>query len=427
MMSRWVLLFLAFSWSPAVVSQPPPSNSFFYNCNDTVIVLAMKRNPLGTGALLPQYLTLGWCGYSISDVRGYVIFEYRLNSCGFSRLTSGMTVEYSADLIYSPPAGTSNKRYSTPFAERINCTLFNPTPSPTPSKSAVTQLSASGALNFRARLMNADFSAPSSNSTYSLGSNINIEISLQSAFHLPMQIYVDECTAAPSPDLETATVKYSVVNNHGCLIDGKMGDSKFVARPSPSRIQLSLQVFRFAGENTDVYLHFQVLVWDPSVLTDPTRKACSYNRITGRWELLDDPVSSSVCMCCESICPAPRFGRSLKGMDSPLASSPNPGSAAPLVRTVRVGPLRVKESDPRAGSFEWNINSSLTIQVPEGPRKIYLPPAVGALLMEMAVLILLSMGVHLYNRKWKTRAGELDSTAESENSRLVLNEEIDSQ
>ncbi|KAJ1092576.1 hypothetical protein NDU88_005686 [Pleurodeles waltl] len=420
-MKRWGLLFLALSWSSAIMSQPLPRNSFTYNCNDTWIGLAMKRYPLGTGALLPQYLALGWCGYSTVDMRGYVIFEYRLDRCGFSRLTSGMTVEYSADLIYNPPAGTSNWWYSTPFAERINCTLFNPVPSP--SKSAVTQVSGSGVLNFHARLMNADFSAPSGTSTYPLGSNINIEISLETAFHQPMQIYVDECIAALSPDLETATVKYSVVNNHGCLIDGKMGDSKFVTRPSPSRIRLSLQVFRFAVENTDVYLHFQVLVWDPSMLTDPTRKACSYYRNTGRWELLDDPFSSSVCTCCETICPAPRFGRSLKGVDSQLAFSPHPGSEPPLVSTVRVGPLRVKASDQRAGSFEWNMNHSLAVQIPKGPHKIGLPPAIGALLMEIAVLILLSMGVHLYNRKWKTSAGEMDSMVEGESSRLVLNEE----
>ncbi|XP_069475415.1 zona pellucida sperm-binding protein 3-like isoform X2 [Ambystoma mexicanum] len=410
-MEGWVLLMLFLSWAPAVLARPAPSDTVFYQCNDTGFGLAVKMDPLSAGSLLlPQYLTLGWCGYStLTDLPGFVVFEYALTDCGFSRLTSGMMVNYFADLVYSPPAGTSGRSYSTAFSEQINCTSYHLIPAPSTSYPVMSQLSSSGVLNFQANLMNADFSAPSGTRVYGLGSSINIELSVLGSFHLPMLLYIDQCKATLSPDPTTLT--HSIINNYGCLIDGRGADSKFVARPSPSRIRLTLQAFRFAVANSDVYLHFQLLVWDPNVLTDATRKACSYFRDSSRWELLDNPSASSVCACCESNCPAPRIGRGLKEFETSFETS---------THTVSVGPLHVS-SDPRTGSYEWNMNRTLAINELKEHRAFGLPPAIGALLMEAALLGLVFLGVHLYQRG-KASAG-LDATGETETSRLVLEEE----
>ncbi|KAG6923004.1 zona pellucida sperm-binding protein 3-like, partial [Chelydra serpentina] len=109
-----------------------------------------------------------------------------------------------------------------------------------------------------------------------LGSQIHIEFSVQSSFHQPLQIFVDECTATPTPELGKSPRNYSIIANHGCLVDGKVANSQFLPRRTPEAIQLSLQAFEFVGVESDIYLHCQVLVWDPKVLLDPTRKACSF-------------------------------------------------------------------------------------------------------------------------------------------------------
>ncbi|CAM2103423.1 unnamed protein product [Caretta caretta] len=296
-----------------------PINSVLYECNKTSIHLAVKIDPLGNGLLLdPQLVHLGSCLYSINDLQGFLHFQYRLKDCGFSRLTSGNMIEYFTDLVYRPSPGTG-RRYTTSFTERINCTDYEAghlTPMYIPSETG--HLSASGVLMFTVTLMNVDFSAPSDSKIFFLGSQIHIEFSVKSSFHQPLQIFVDECTATPTPELSKSPRNYSIIANHGCLVDGKVANSQFLPRQTPEAIQLSLQAFEFVGVDSDIYLHCQVLVWDPSVLMDPTRKACSFHRDTNRWELLDSPSLSSGCSCCDSLCQATtsRHKRDLEGTTS---------------------------------------------------------------------------------------------------------------
>ncbi|XP_074869310.1 zona pellucida sperm-binding protein 3-like [Carettochelys insculpta] len=386
-MGLWLLLLV---WQAVAAAQRAPMNSVFYECNKTSIHLAVRLDPLGNGRLLdPQFVHLGSCRYSILDnLQGFLHFQLCLRDCGFSRLTSGNMVEYFADLVYRPPVGRG-RRYSSPFAERINCTDYGTGyVAPMYLSSVTGQLSASGALVFRVTLMNVNFSAPSDSRVVFLGSQIHLEFAVESSFHQPLQIFVDECTATPTPELGKSPMNYSIIANHGCLVDGKVANSQFLPRQSPEAIQLSLQAFEFIGVDSDVYLHCQVLVWDPKLLGGHTRKACSFDRDTKRWELLDDPSRSSSCSCCDSVCQetSSRHKRDLEGT-----------VWGGLVHAVVVGPLKMQKPAVKMGNYKWDSNGSLPIQSLSGGKSGMVPPPVGAVLLEVAVIAVVLLGFCLYN------------------------------
>nr|XP_033812192.1 zona pellucida sperm-binding protein 3-like [Geotrypetes seraphini] len=396
-MEAWGSVFLCFSWFSLLGAQPAPSNSLFYECNATGIGLAIKMDPLGTGYVLdPLSLHLGSCPYStITELKGYIVFEYKVRDCGFSRLISGAKVEYFTTLVYNPPLN-QKKYYSKSINERINCTSSRKlSPTPAPLSTVVSQLSGFGYLTFQARLTNQDFSTPSNTSVYPLGSLINVEFVVQPSFHQPLKIYIDESTASPSRNLSTSSMTYSVINNHGCFIDGKVAASKFTSRPADELIRLSLQAFQFANMDSDIYLHFTVLVWDPKVLADPTKKACSFNRDTSRWEHLDDPSLNSICDCCDSVCQSSESGRRKRDLED---FEDTDG----LFHTVVLGPVKVQPFGPMVGNIAWDtlaLNSSRMANATREKHQSLMPPAVGALLMEVSLFLLLCLGVGLYTQR----------------------------
>ncbi|CAM5099741.1 unnamed protein product [Natator depressus] len=414
-MGLWKAFLGVLIWSSALAAQRAPINSVLYECNKTSIHLAVKIDPLGNGLLLdPQLVHLGSCLYSIDDGQGFLHFQYRLKDCGFSRLTSGNMIEYFTDLVYRPSPGTG-RRYAASFTERINCTDYEAGHlTPMYISSVTGHLSASGVLMFTVTLMNVDFSAPSDSKIFFLGSQIHIEFSVKSSFHQPLQIFVDECTATPTPELSKSPRNYSIIANHGCLVDGKVANSQFLPRQTPEAIQLSLQAFEFVGVDSDIYLHCQVLVWDPRVLMDPTRKACSFHRDTNRWELLDSPSLSSGCSCCDSLCQATtsRHKRDLEG-------SAREGG---LVHAVVVGPLKVQKLAAKTGSYEWDSDGSPAIQSHTGGKPSVMPPPVGALLLEVALIAVVSLGFCLYNGQRKNPCFRTRGAADSCTEGLVTAE-----
>ncbi|XP_075754022.1 zona pellucida sperm-binding protein 3-like [Pelodiscus sinensis] len=381
-MASWAVVLGVLVWRLALAVQRAPPDLVLYECNETSIRLAVKLDPLGTGRLLdPQRLHLGSCLYSSLAPRlGVLLFQHGLRDCGFSRLTSGATVEHFAELAYEPAPGSA-RHHASPFAERINCTDPRAGPlAPLATAPATGRLAASGALRFTVTLLNGGATV------FFLGAPIRLEFAVQRGFHQPLRVFLDACTATPTPQLGRSPANYSVVANHGCLVDGKVASSRFLPRRAPEAIRLSLQAFDFAGAAPEIYLHCQVLAWDPRALADPARKACSFHRDTRRWELLDDPALSSACSCCDSRCPAAgsRRKRDLEGQGA-------------LVHAVVVGPLKIRRAPAGTGSAEWHANGSRAIQSHAGGKPGALPPPVGALLLEVAVIAAVSLGFCLYN------------------------------
>ncbi|XP_039188627.1 zona pellucida sperm-binding protein 3-like [Crotalus tigris] len=340
----WVCLMLL----EATAAQRVPANTVIYECNRTSIHLAVKMDLWGTGlGLDPKFLYLGSCLSShVNDASGFFHFQYPFQECRFARLTSGTMVEYTTHLVYRPVSS-----HNSPFTERINCTTYETQRLPV-RVTGSGLLSASSGLMFRGTFMNEGFSAPSDLSVFLLGTQIHIEFAVQQFFHQPLRVFADECMAADAAERGSSSRNYTIIANHGCLLDSKVANSRFLPRPAPDVLRLSLQAFEFVGMNTEIYLHCQVLVWEPAVLTDPRRKACSFNRDTNRWEALDG-MASAVCRCCDSVCES-AGSRQKREVKDP-ASEVNPLQSKWLL----VGQLTVQPSAPNGSDAELGSNHAL--------------------------------------------------------------------
>ncbi|XP_030623710.1 uncharacterized protein LOC115806992 [Chanos chanos] len=153
---------------------------------------------------------------------------------------------------------------------------------------------------FKLELMNGNFTRPAPSSTFVLGSSIPIRAEVELQTQKPMLLFLKECIAAVAADLDRSSQVRPVITNAGCLVESKVGNSKFLPRRKPSEIRLSLQAFKFVfGEN--IFLHCKLAAWFASTFT-VDKKACHYLMETERWELADDPIQSDLCSCCDTFC-----------------------------------------------------------------------------------------------------------------------------
>ncbi|XP_069607586.1 zona pellucida sperm-binding protein 3-like [Ranitomeya imitator] len=204
-----------------LLEQAPP-NVVFYQCNRTSVSVAVKKDPLDNRMLVdPGSLTLGKCfPSSTTALRGFLVFEYSLYDCRFSRMVSGNAVKFFTDLVYKPGAGANV--FPQPFQQQINC-ISDISMNPSPIESAVTvQASGAGQFDISAQIMNGnylvnpyDFSTGIDVKDFFLGAPIFLAISVATANHMALQIFVDECIVAPTRDLSIAGERYILINNHG--------------------------------------------------------------------------------------------------------------------------------------------------------------------------------------------------------------------
>ncbi|XP_056384634.1 zona pellucida sperm-binding protein 3-like isoform X2 [Hyla sarda] len=368
-------------------SLPPlsaPPDTVFYQCNRTSISVAVKSDPYKNKILLdPGSLTLGRCPVSSTTaLKNFLVFEYGLYDCGFSRIVSGNVVKFFTDLVYKPnPAANV---FPQPFRQRINC-VSNISMNPTPLESTVeVQLSGTSHLDFSFLFMNSDFTAPSNVKDFFLGSPIFLAISAAMGNHQSMQLFVDECIVAPTDDLSNSAQRYVLINNHGCLIDGKVAASRFVEPLQLDTVKLTFPAMKFVGTNGLIYLHFKLMVWDPRATNG--LKMCSYLSDVNRWQLLGNP-RSDLCSCCESVCSL-SFRRRRDADDK---------SGPGIIHTMVLGPFKIRSPNASNDSKALNTRSDFPI-----------PPAVGALFLELAVLLLLSLGVAVYGRAANQDSKELE-------------------
>uniref|UniRef100_A0A8D2IXS3 ZP domain-containing protein n=1 Tax=Varanus komodoensis TaxID=61221 RepID=A0A8D2IXS3_VARKO len=129
--------------------------------------------------------------------------------------------------------------------------------------------------------------------TYYLGDLINIQASVRKGNHVPLKIYVDECVARPSAE---STVKYEVITNHGCLVDGQYGHSRFLAPPGDGTLRFQLDTFTFTGASSNqIYLICHLKAVSVGSV-DRLNKACSYDLAMATWSSHE----GADCSCCAS-------------------------------------------------------------------------------------------------------------------------------
>ncbi|XP_069464959.1 zona pellucida sperm-binding protein 3-like [Ambystoma mexicanum] len=300
------------TWSQAGSRALPPMTPLAVQCQEAAMVVTVQRDLFGTGKLVQAAdLRLGadFCSYTSANADNTVTFLVTLQDCGNTLQVTPDLLVYSSILTYSPSPSTSSSRVITrtsPAAVLVQCiyprnvNVSSQAIKPTwiPYSSTV---SAEESLAFSLRLMSSDWSAPRPNSIFQLGDVFNIEASVQPGNHVAMTVYVDGCVATLTPD-QTSSPRYDIIASHGCLVDGKLSDSasSFISpRPQPSRLQFTVDAFRFIGDDRHViYITCSLKAVPVGSEQGAVDKACSFSKSSNSYVALEG--SSSICSCCDS-------------------------------------------------------------------------------------------------------------------------------
>uniref|UniRef100_A0A3Q1I155 ZP domain-containing protein n=1 Tax=Anabas testudineus TaxID=64144 RepID=A0A3Q1I155_ANATE len=261
------------------------------NCWPEFVTLVWTENRVQAD---PSLFRLGNC-FPTSVTASEAVFNAYFNDCNFRMLVTGDRLIYTNDLTYDSSSGSDLQ----PLTQLVVCSFKRPKGWRPQMYDSVFNTYGLGQLVFQLSFMNDDFSGPAASTSFPLGSFIPLKASVEQEHHQPLLLLLEKCVASTTPELQPDSNLYPIVNNKGCLMDSKTSRSKFEPREETSEIRLSLQAFRFSlGE--EVSIHCELGVWDPTSL-DHSKKACHYVKYHG-WELLDNPVKSNLCNCCDSSC-----------------------------------------------------------------------------------------------------------------------------
>ncbi|XP_042315058.1 zona pellucida sperm-binding protein 3-like [Sceloporus undulatus] len=275
-----------------------PSTQVSVSCGSSQVTIAVPVNLFGSGVVVSaNELTLG-SGCAVTTVHANVLLlEYPLFACGATRKILPGSIHYRNILHYVPSAADGVIRSSS-FSHSIDC--FYPRswnvsslglkPTWIPFTSTVMDRQR---LDFALEVYDSSWSLPMSDPVYYLGDLINIQASVRKGNHVPLKIYVDECVARPSAE---SSVKYEVITNHGCLVDGQQSSSHFLASQENGILRFQLDTFTFIGaSNNQIYLicHLKAVSVNSA---DHRNKACSFDQETATWSSYE----GADCSCCAS-------------------------------------------------------------------------------------------------------------------------------
>ncbi|OWK11279.1 ZP3, partial [Cervus elaphus hippelaphus] len=105
-------------------------------------------------------------------------------------------------------------------------------------------------LVFSLRLMEENWSTEKMMPTFQLGDRAHLQAQVHTGSHVPLRLFVDHCVATLTPDWSTSPY-HTIVDFHGCLVDGLTdASSAFKApRPRPEILQFIVDMFHFANDS----------------------------------------------------------------------------------------------------------------------------------------------------------------------------------
>ncbi|XP_059844081.1 zona pellucida sperm-binding protein 3-like isoform X2 [Hypanus sabinus] len=309
-----------------------------YSCGNSTLTVFVETTVLADAPA--SLLRLGTCPPSGFKSPHVILFQYGLRDCWGGRLISDTEIIFWNYLKFeeSPALGMNRPRLNA----RLECRYpVNEIPTPEPTVPVTGVLSGEGKLIFSMKIMTDDWAAERPDSLFFLGASINLQASVLATYHQALRLYMEECIATPTSSLGKSLENYSIINNHGCLIDGKTGNSKFLPRNDGSLLQFVVQAFKFnSREDADIFIHCKALVWDPK-WDDLLHKACSFDQQTESWQLLDAPLQSSLCDCCNAVCqPIQSRHKRSKEVETSVG------------HVIKVGPLRVISKQSRSKTLD---------------------------------------------------------------------------
>ncbi|KAI1901159.1 hypothetical protein AGOR_G00057320 [Albula goreensis] len=286
-------------------------------CGESSIQVEAQMDLLDIGQLIqPSDLTLGGCGaVGVDQSAQVLVFEAELQGCGSRLMMTEDSLIYAFELVYQPsPIGDTPIIRTNDAVVGIQChymrlhnvssNALDPTWIPYRSTIAGEDL-----LVFTMRLMDDNWQRERLHNVFFLGDLINIEVSVVQANHIPLRVFVDNCLATLEPSKSSAS-SYAFIQDHGCLMDGRLTGSRstFLPRVQDDKLYLQLDAFLFAGHpSSSIYLTCHLKATAASAATDTEYKACSFSTGGNRWVAAGG--NDQVCGCCDSGC-STRKGRS---------------------------------------------------------------------------------------------------------------------
>ncbi|XP_025778880.1 zona pellucida sperm-binding protein 3, partial [Puma concolor] len=237
----------------------PSSPSVVVECRHAWLVVNVSKNLFGTGRLVrPADLTLGPenCEPLISgDSDDMVRFEVELHKCGNSVQVTEDALVYSTFLLHNPrPVGNLSILRTNRAEVPIECRY--PRHSNVSSEAILptwvpfrTTMLSEEKLAFSLRLMEEDWGSEKQSPTFQLGDLAHLQAEVHTGRHIPLRLFVDYCVATLTPD-QNASPHHTIVDFHGCLVDGLSdASSAFKApRPRPETLQFTVDTFHFAND-----------------------------------------------------------------------------------------------------------------------------------------------------------------------------------
>ncbi|XP_043920431.1 zona pellucida sperm-binding protein 3-like isoform X2 [Protopterus annectens] len=169
------------------------------------------------------------------------------------------------------------------------------------SKLFTSSISSDHVMNFSLRLMNAEWTGERLSNVLNFGDLLHIEASVGLPLQVPLRLYIHNCTATPTPD-ENSTIKYAIIDNYGCLRDGRSNSSSSVfkiPRIQQNKLQFYLTPFRFYKDTRNtVFISCFLKAILTEHLADKINKACSFSKQENRWLPVEGP--EDICECCET-------------------------------------------------------------------------------------------------------------------------------
>ncbi|XP_036910617.1 zona pellucida sperm-binding protein 3 [Sturnira hondurensis] len=289
-------------------------------CLEAQLVVTVSKDLFGTGRLIkPADLTLGPEGckpLDSADTDDVVRFEVELHECGNSLQVTKDSLVYSTFLLHNPrPVGNLSILRTNPVNVPIECHF--PRQGNVSSQAILptwvpfrTTVFAEEKLIFSLYLMEENWISKKRSPTFQLGDIAHLQAEVHTGNHVPLQLFVDHCVATPTPNW-SASPYHTIVDFHGCLVDGLFeASSAFKApRPGPETLQFTVDMFHFANDSRNtVYItcHLKVISADQD--PDQLNKACSFSKATNSWVPVEG--AAEVCRCCmEGSCGIPTPSR----------------------------------------------------------------------------------------------------------------------
>nr|XP_057932020.1 zona pellucida sperm-binding protein 3-like [Doryrhamphus excisus] len=270
---------------PFELRHPVPAATVAVDCREKDAHVEVKKDLFGIGQFInPDDLTLGNCGLVGEDTAAHVlIYESELHDCNSKLQMTDDSLIYTFSLQYNPkPMGNIPVVRTTNAAVIVECYYprhhnvsslpLDPHWVPFSSVKVAEEF-----LYFSLTLMTSDWMHERPRYEYYLGDMIFVEATVKQYYHVPLRVYVDNCVATLTPEINSSP-RYAFIEN-GCLVDAWItsSDSKFMPRTDENKLRFMLEAFRFQGaESGLLYITCHMRATSTSRIIDSDHRACSF-------------------------------------------------------------------------------------------------------------------------------------------------------